>query len=1159
MFTRLLPIILLIASVCVGNLFAQSGTGSISGVVSDTTGAVVKGATVTLTSKATNQSQTATTNDDGLYGFVLLQPGTYTAKTTAGSFGAVSLDVTVQVGRTTDANVTLGAAGVSAVVEVTAEGIQTTTNNFDTIQNEAAIQNLPINGRRFQDFVTLTPNAQVGLGGDTRNQISLSGQRGINSNVNVDGVDYNQPFFGGIRGGERSASAPTLPQESVREFQVVAAGYSAEFGRSSGGIVNAVTKSGTNDVRGTLFYLFRPAKLARANAFAKELAFQRLNALGITATLAPTQHQFGGSIGGPIVKEKLFYFGSYEQQRFRAPRFVLFNNLVGVAAPTNAGQAATFSFYRGLEVPYKQTNDAIALLGKVDWNITDTNRLSIRYNHARNKAINGVATGENALDPTTNNSLPTNGTEENRNNIFVGSLTSSISASWSNEFRGQFAREVRPRTANAIVANINNANGIYGTRNFLPTTQFDRRIQFGDNITYINGSHTAKFGGEYSNILADQKFGFNQTGVWSFSGLTTNSNSSVPVTAGQNCSTAGVVCVANSPVGTPGILQALGTERYAFVASATSNVGALPFLGRFDTQSSRLTQQVGNLLAAFTIKELSFFGTDSWRIRPNFTLTYGLRYERQFNPSAVANNTPILNLVRNTVFPVLGKTIDPAVIPDSQHEWAPRLGFAWDPRRDGKTVIRAYAGRYFARTPGLVFAGPFNNFRDPAGDLSVTLGSPAFLGTTPTATTASTFNFPAFFAANPNYATVTGLTAAQCATAGQAFGPTGNNTGNTNLFNSCSPNTVYRQFAILGINLNNSSLSNLPTLTTTQLTTISNAIAGSISPTPVNLGIYQGASFTGMTSDFRNPQSFQFGGGVEHEMWKDIILGLDFSYVNTVYLQRNRDVNLPAPTSVDPVSGRVIVNRNLTGAQARPITSVGTIQIRDSSARSVYRALTFRINMAKKWGRVNAFYTLARSTSDDDNERDAGGVLYSNPYDLTTEYYNSRIDRRHQFVASPLFYLPFGVEITSAIRLRSGQPVNSLVGSDLNSDGNTTERPIIVPGVELPRNYYTNRALFDVDLRAQKGFKFGETRRLVFSAEFFNVFNRSNVQFAGSATTNFCNNTAANCGLSGISNINFLNIIQQTPTATNFGRLNLAGLNPGSQVFQMQLGARFQF
>lgn len=1101
-----------------GQMFAQSqgSTGQITGVVSDATGAVVPNATVKLTSKATNLSQSVTTGDDGVYKFVLLQPGVYQVSTTAANFGESKLEVTVQVGRVTDANVTLSAGNVSAVVEVTGDGVQTTTSNFDSVQNEQAIQNLPINGRRFQDFVTLSPTAQVD---PSRGQISLSGQRGINSNINVDGVDYNQPFFGGIRGGERSNSAFTLPQESIREFQVVAAGYSAEFGRSSGGLVNAVTKSGTNEFRGSAFYLLRPSKLARGNSFAKALADQRLNALGLQATLAPTQHQFGGSVGGPIVKDKFFFFASYEQQRFRAPRQVLFQNLVGLstASLVNAAQGEAFSFYRGNEVQYQQTNDAYAVLGKVDWNINNANRFNVRYNYATNKADNAVSTGENALDPTTTNSLSTNGTERDKNSIVVGQLISTISSNIVNELRGQYAYEQRPRTPNSIVANINTSIGVYGTRNFLPTTQFDKRLQFADSLTYITGAHTLKFGGEFSNIHADQTFGFNQTGVFTFSGLTS--------------------VLGTGTIGS-GILDAVGSTR-----SGT-------FLGRFDTTSARYNLQVGNLAAAFTVKELAFFAQDAYRVNSHLTLNFGLRFEKQYNPNAETTNTAVLSLVRSTVFPLVNGTIDPATIPDSQNEWGPRVGLAWDPKGDGKTVVRAYAGEYYARTPLLVLAAPFNNFRNPAGDLSVTLGSPAYTATAPTATTASNFNFTTFFANNPGYATVTGLNAATCQAAAQPLG----SGGNLATYNACAPNTVYRQFAILGINLNSSSLGGLPILTATQAGAINTAMNAAITPTPTNLGIFQGANFVGITPNFKNPQSFQFGGGIEHQLNKDMSIGIDYSQVNTIYLQRNRDINIPAPTGVDATSGRVLVNRAL-----RPLTSIGTLQLRDSSARSLFRALTFRFNMRKSWIRLNAFYTLSRSTSDDDNERDAGGVLYDNPYNLSTEYYNSRLDRRHQFVANPVFYLKYGFELSSSMRFRSGSPINSLVGSDLNGDGNNNERPMLTPGYELQRNYFTNRALWDMDWRVQKGFKFGEQRRIVFSAEFFNLLNRSNLQFSGSTTTNYCASSNNVCGLAGITNLNFMNLIQQTTTATNFGKLNISGLNPGSQVFQMQLGARLYF
>ena len=212
----------------IGQALAQGGaaTGQITGVVSDPTGAVIPNAAVTITNQSTNQTQTANTSDDGVYRFVLLQPAVYTVKVSSTGFGEQTQDVQVQVGRTLDANFTLGAAGTSATVEVTAEGVQTTSSQSDALLNETAIENLPINGRRFQDFVTLTPSAQVE---GSRGQISLSGQRGINGNVNVDGVDFNQPFFGGIRGGERKWQ----PLEARRVAGLYAMQVSMQPGRHS--------------------------------------------------------------------------------------------------------------------------------------------------------------------------------------------------------------------------------------------------------------------------------------------------------------------------------------------------------------------------------------------------------------------------------------------------------------------------------------------------------------------------------------------------------------------------------------------------------------------------------------------------------------------------------------------------------------------------------------------------------------------------------------------------------------------------------------------------------------------------------------------------------------------------------------------------------------
>ena len=160
-----------------------------------------------------------------------------------------------------------------------------------------AIPNLPINGRRFQDFVTLTPTAQVDA---SRGQLSLAGQRGINTNISIDGADYNQPFFGGIRGGERCNFAPTVPQESIQEFQVVASGYSAEFGRSSGGLVNAVTKSGSNNWHGSRLLPAPRQGLGEPERLDQDAAF--------------AQHQFGASSSGPLPRTRPSSSLAYEQQ-----------------------------------------------------------------------------------------------------------------------------------------------------------------------------------------------------------------------------------------------------------------------------------------------------------------------------------------------------------------------------------------------------------------------------------------------------------------------------------------------------------------------------------------------------------------------------------------------------------------------------------------------------------------------------------------------------------------------------------------------------------------------------------------------------------------------------------------------------------------------------
>src|SRR2546423_6463985 len=500
---------------------SQASSGQITGAVVDNQGAIVANASVKAVNTQTGLERTVTSGEDGLYTIILLPPGIYRVTATAQGFSAVTVDnVEVTVGRTIDVKITLGVSGVQEVVNVTAGSIQvqTTRSEADAVVNQRAIENLPINGRRFQDFVTLTPAAQVD---PRRQQISLSGQLGIHTNVSVDGADYNNPFFGGIRGGERSNNAYTVPQEAIKEFQVVASGYTAEFGRSTGGIVNAVTKSGTNDYHGSGFYLYRPKDFSRKNNFIDAIELNLRNNLlpgqqPREITVAPTQHQWGASVGGPIKKDKLFFFAAYEQQRQRQSREVFFDTIGSVASTPAIAEA--LSFYHSLEGPFTQTNDAIALLGRADYIVNDRHNLNVGYSHSHNEAQNAVSNGV-PLFPTITNALSNNGTQLDTTKTVVGQLTSFFTPTLVNEVRGQYSREERPRPANAQEPLITNSIGNFGTVSFLgQNVELDWRAQAIDNITWSHGDHTFKIGGEYNHIFATQTFGFNQYGTYSVSG-----------------------------------------------------------------------------------------------------------------------------------------------------------------------------------------------------------------------------------------------------------------------------------------------------------------------------------------------------------------------------------------------------------------------------------------------------------------------------------------------------------------------------------------------------------------------------------------------------------------------------------------------------------------
>ncbi len=778
--------------------------------------------------------------------------------------------------------------------------------------------------------------------------------------------------------------------------------------------------------------------------------------------------------------------------------------------------AEALNFALAQEGPYTQTNDAKAFLTRFDFNINQKNQFNVRYNYSTNTALNAVTAGT-SLQPTTNSALSNNGTEGDSQHTAVAQLNTFFSPSLVNELRAQYSRESRPRLANEFTPLLQAGFGTFGTVSFLPTTESDYRVQIADNMTNTRGTHTFKFGGELNYAKASQVFAQGQTGIFSFSGL-----------AGTDATSANT------------ILQVL-TVGNAGGANDPAN--------RFDSTAVRYTRQIGNGQATLTSPGFAGFFQDAWRIRPNFTLNYGLRYEAQLLPAPETTNNALTDLIASANLP-LGR-INPRSIPDQTNQWAPRAGFAWDPWKDGKGVIRGFGGVYYAATPLLTLAGPINNFRTPPGDLRVQLPS-------------------------------SGLPA--------------------------SLNTVYKQFLSIGINLNNTPLNALPLLSLDQFNQIiaNIAAAGGTAPNPLT-----GLQIVASANDLENPRSTQFGGSVEREVARGLTIGATFDYVNTVHLNFNRDYDLPRPViratdaSLRPFFG--IVATNFTVAQNRPLTALGNsgfLQVRDSAARSLYRGLTLRAQMRRKFGQFDVFYTRSKNLDTDSTERNATFASYDNAFDLRNEYNFSALDRKHQFVFNTVFHAPFGFEIAATGRFLSAPPLDvsvsgiiapadftpsgtisaadrnaayaatitifplraggcasnaavvctSTTTGDLNQDaGNFNDRPYVAPGVSSLRNSYRNKPFKNVDLRIQRDFRFGEKYELSPSFEVFNLFDFHNIQLASTTATNYGNpgvNERTGAVLPA-TNPTFLRI---RDTNGNFILTN----NPGAPL-QIQLGIRFKF
>ncbi len=552
-------------------IFAQSeaGSASIEGTVTDANGAIVAGANVSVKNSETGLERNVVSNNDGRFFVTVLPVGTYTITVKSANFADIKREnVRLNVGETTNINIALTPQNVTAEVTITDSGELINTEEASTGGSieQRSISDLPTRGRNYTEFVQLTP--AVVQEGD-RSGLVIAGQRSINSNVAIDGADFNDSLQGSQRGG--SEAVFSFPQTAIREFQVVRSGATAEVGRTNAGFVNAVTKSGTNEFRGEVFYFNRNDKLTSADAFGNDGANK--------------QNQFGGSVGGPIKKDRAFFFFGIEQNLLKIPFFVDFVAPTGVTLPTSL---------TSLEGEVVSTNDPTSMFGRVDFNLNQNNTLNFQYTYSRFKGDNFVALDEGITLTDRANEIARTG---NSNGI-KASAVSVLNPNIVNEFRFQVATDNRLESANVAGAELRidgiglpgSSNARIGGNNARPRIFETLRKQISNNLSWSVGEHRLKFGFDVNiNRFEAQRIPF-------------------------------------------------GAGSYRFQSSGSTSA-----LTNFSNNIPRRLEQTILVFPDLATargdqKEYAFYVQDKYKVSKNLTLNFGLRWEGLDNPTPPTPN-----------------------------------------------------------------------------------------------------------------------------------------------------------------------------------------------------------------------------------------------------------------------------------------------------------------------------------------------------------------------------------------------------------------------------------------------------------------------------------------------------------------------------------------
>ena len=1181
---------------------ADATSANLSGFVRDPAGAVVAGATVTARNPSVGITRTTTSNDEGFYQLVQLPPGAYEVTVEAANFKrAVVPSVTVTVGQRADLDIALEIGQITDVVTVTGaqtELIETSKTNVSNTVDQVRIENLPINQRDYINFTLTTSNVTRDngrpIGPAPTSGLNFGGQRGRSNLVQVDGADNTDNSV--------NAARSTVSQEAVQEFQVVTNSFAPEFGRTAGGVVNVVTKSGTNEVRGNVFGFIRHKSIQARNAFAPTIDND-------PSKKPPfTRAQYGATLGFPLDRDRTFGFLAFEQRRRQESGFftsdvvqgmtssvtipvpglgnqtytrltpaqasyvttllTTANQLIasGVSANVAQGQAifgAAVSYatlassggntgltgtnpvvspggalgvpagqvigprfaLSGAPVPVSQnafrpllalnrvfpiSEDTTFTSARLDHRINEANNLTMRFGYNPSD-ITGIQV-ESQNQALGQNDFSRTGIQTLRDSNFVTTLNSTLSNTMVNEARFNFGQRRATFTSQNGQATAYNITGaaFIGRELFSPVIRTENRYAYTNNLSWVAGNHTMKFGGDANFVSVSALFELNFAGLFNFGGLAASNLGAFP-TIGQ----------AAPPDFTPVQQYGLG----------------LP---------SVFVQGFGNPNSKLKNRPLAAFAQDSWKVRPNLTLNYGVRYDYELTDQLAA--TDFVDPLSGVGVPASAtQTFYNAFriqqgFPRDKNNFAPRAGLAWDIRGDGNTVLRAAYGLFYDHP--LLAIGFNSDIADNVQQqqfVATAAGGPSpaallnatqiFQGTVCVPGAPLTPVCAAFRAANPTFVGTPGV----ARTAEYQFGRQRFNDQTFPGFGPFLPFSlpVSSDFEYAYANQANVTLERK--LTQNMSFQASWLFTGAHHlPHPTNLNgpnnalLIQNFVRCFGTQPTNTTAVLTVNPAACSNVVAQPIPGL-VSVTTRGAVVQPFAANLFRPSGPNYFFTQAITNGAVTpavfnnvltatGALARPgfVTTFGDINAQVSDGNSVYHAGTFELRrrMANNF-QFLASYTWSHSI---DDSSDLQTLLL--PQDVTRldlERADSLFDQRHRFVFSAVFAAPgswrnegglrsflSGFIVAPIYEFSSGRPFNILSGQDTNNDLSTsTDRPsvdasgrLFVPAPfqtgSLGRNLGLTHSYQSLDMRVARSIPLGERLRLEVIAEGFNLFNRFN-------------------------------------------------------------------